>query len=439
MDRYRGRLPPPTGCGKRMAFARLVGLSLVLGCRSDRAAPDAGTTVADSNSPESDAAMGTAPTLDARPGLGGGSPCDASEQCLSGACTLGACSDWAHVMQIGIDTTPAGADVGETVMAFPLLVRLDATNFAFAEARKDGSDIRFLDSGGNNLGQEIERWDAPNAMAEIWVLVPRIIGNSRNNTVLMYWGDPLAATTSSGPSVFKGYSCVFHMGEDPNKAASQFEDSSGRNNDGTQRPAGRDLHSEGIIGTGLALDGMSVLTTSLPLPPPQTMAISLWLKTTSPAGGAIASFANKPTGNALSHDRSVTMNSSGRLSFSVLHGGVLATVTSLTRYNDGLWHFVVARFSSSGQYLFVDGEAVADDPTMTSADGYNSGSWRFGAITEPPPPAEPTDAAMAAGDYFTGTIDEARINTNEPSDAWIKLSYATQRPGTAAVVYSALE
>jgi biopolymer transport protein ExbB len=155
-------------------------------------------------------------------------------------------------MQIGIDTTSAGADVRDVVTAFPLLVRLNATNFDFAEARTDGADIRFLDSGGNNLGYEIDRWDAQNAMAEIWVLVPRIAGNSRNNTVLMYWGNQLSATTSFGPSVFKGYSCVFHMGEDPNNATTQFKDDSGRDNSGTQRPAGRDLRGEGIIGSGLA-------------------------------------------------------------------------------------------------------------------------------------------------------------------------------------------
>jgi hypothetical protein len=437
MARYRKRLPP-TGRGRRVAFVCRLGALLVLGCGSNRAAPDAGTTAVDSNSPESDVPMSVAPNLDARPGLGGGSPCDASEQCLSGACTLGTCSDWAHVMQIGIDTTSAGADVRDVVTAFPLLVRLNATNFDFAEARTDGADIRFLDSGGNNLGYEIDRWDAQNAMAEIWVLVPRIAGNSRNNTVLMYWGNQLSATTSFGPSVFKGYSCVFHVGEDPNNAATQFKDDSGRDNSGTQRPAGRDLRGEGIIGSGLALDGISMLTTAQQLPPPQPMAISLWLKTTSSTGGGIAGFANKAAGIAAVNDRSVTMDSSGHLSFSILHhGSVLATVTGLTSYNDDKWHFIVARFSSSGQYLFVDGETVADDPTMTSADAYNSGSWRFGAVTELAPPADAPDAATTTVSYFTGTIDETRISADEPSDAWIKLSYATQRLDATAVVYPA--
>ena len=128
------------------------------------------------------------------------------------------------------------------------------------------------------------------------------------------------------------------------------------------------------------------------------------------------------------------MDPSGRVSFAVLHGGALATLTSLASYSDAKWHFIVARFSSSGQYLFVDGESVADDPTLTSADAY-SGYWRFGEEPALPPTENDAEAPVIAGQYISGTIDEASVSTDELSDAWIKLSYATQRPGATAVVY----
>ena len=130
------------------------------------------------------------------------------------------------------------------------------------------------------------------------------------------------------------------------------------------------------------------------------------------------------------------MDSSGRLSFAVVHNGTLATVSSLEGYGDNKWHFIVARFSSSGQYLFVDGESVADDPTTTSADAY-IGFWRFGEEPATSPPSHAPDAAVSTGDFIFGSIDEARIATDELSDAWIKLSYATQRPGATAVIYNA--
>jgi Uncharacterized conserved protein len=437
MARYRER-SLPAGRGPRAQLTCLLGPLLVLGCGSDRATPDAGQDVPDANTLESEGSIGIAPNLDARIGLAGGSVCDVSAQCLSGACTLGICSDWAHAILIGIDTTAAGADVSEAVMEFPLLVRLDAMNFAFGEARRDGADIRFLDASGNNLGYEIERWDAEKAVAELWVLVPRITGDSRNNFVSMYWGNPLSATTSFGPSVFGGSSCVFHMGEDTNISATQIEDDSGQDNTGlVLGTPGTDPRGDGIIGSGLALDGKSTyLATLLQQAPPQRVTISLWLKTTSTTGGGIAGFASKPSGNDVLFDRSIAMDSSGRLSFAVLHGSAPATVTSLASYDDGQWHFIVARFSSSGQYLFVDGDSVADDPTMTGADSYE-GYWRFGEEPTTAPSAVAPDAAVSTGDFISGSIDETRVTTDETSDAWIKLSYATQRPGAAAVVYPA--
>jgi hypothetical protein len=156
------------------------------------------------------------------------------------------------------------------------------------------------------------------------------------------------------------------------------------------------------------------------------VTISLWLKTTSAAGGGIAGFASRPSGDNVTYDRFVAMDSSGHLSFAIRRGGAMATLTSPTSYRGDQWHFIAARFSSAGLDLFVDGEPVADDPTLTSADAY-WGFWRFGE--------EPTPAGTSY--YISGSMDEARISTNELSDAWIKLSYATQRPGANAVIYSA--
>lgn len=425
MAQYREQALP-TGRGSRAHLVCLLGSLTVLACGSDRVTPDAAQAVVDATSPQGEEVPGIPPNLDARVGAGGGSSCDASEQCLSGACTLGVCSDWMHAMQVAIDTTSTGAAVSESVMSFPLLIRLSGMNFDFGEARRDGADIRFLDTSGNTLAYQIERWDSDEAVAEIWVLIPRVLGDSRDNMVRMYWGNQLAAPTSFGPSVFGDFSCVFHMSEDPNASAAQIDDDSGHDNSGTvQSQSGADPRGEGIAGSGLALSGGSVIATAHNLPPPLPVTISLWLKTTSATGGGIAGFASRPTGDSVTYDRFVAMDSGGQLSFSVLHGGAMATLTSLTSYNDGQWHFVAARFSSAGQYLFVDGESVADDPTLTSADAY-SGFWRFG---EEPAPA-------GTSYYVSGSLDEVRISTDELSDAWIKLSHATQRPGANAVVYS---
>jgi hypothetical protein len=415
----------PAGHGQRAQFAVLLVSSLwFLGCSSRQGTMDAEPAVLDADSPADVASL--APNLDGRIGLYGGSSCDGSAQCLSGACTLGVCSDWAFARQIYIDTSSAGANVREDVTDFPLLVRLNALNFSFGEARRDGTDIRFADTSGNNLNYQIERWDDKNAVAEMWVLVPRITGNSRSNIILMYWGNSLAPPTSSGPSVFADNSLVFHMSEDP--STTQIQDDSGQGNSGLmQNQTQPAMNGDGIAGNGLALDGTSgFLATTLRLTAPQPVAISLWLKTHGSTSGGVAGFANKQSGNDVDYDRAIEMDSQGRLSFSILRDGVLSTVSSLESYSDDQWHFIVAQLSSSGQYLFVDGEAVADDPATTSADTY-LGFWRFG---ESPATEDNT------GDFISGSLDEARITIALLSDAWIKLAYATQRPDATAVRYA---
>ena len=339
-------------------------------------------------------------------------------------------------MRIVIDTTSVGADTKESVSDFPLLVRLRSANFIFTEARDDGADLRFVDSGGASLRHEIERWDPENGVGDVWVPVPRILGDSKENFVNMYWGNPLAAPVSSGPSVFGDFACVLHTTSLTDGIAARLEDASGQGNLGLiQNPPASGVPADGIAGPGLALDGVGTyLATSTRMLSPQAFSVSLWFKTAGISRAGIAGFASKPTGSDVVFDREIWIDERGRLSFGILHGGTLAAVTSVTGYSDGAWHLAVARFGGAGQYLFVDGESVADNPASSGADAYN-GFWRFGEEPLASPPPATTDAAPPAGNFFAGDLDEIRFFADEQSDASIKLAYATQRPGASAVTY----
>ena len=431
MDLWPGRLPP--------AGRLLLCILPLLGCGNNT-----GTFAAtDAAAYQPLAEAGTDPPgwaqAEARTGLTSGSACDAGAQCLSGACTLGACSDWGHAMRIAIDTTAAGADIRGPVADFPLLVRLDAKSFSFAEARGDGADIRFVDGSGRSLSHEIERWDEKQGVADLWVLVPRIEGDRRDNAVLMYWGNPLAAPTSSGPSVFGECAAVLHMTPDPDGVASHLGDSSGKNDYGVvQNPTPASTHPESIAGPYLALDGHGTyVSTATHLMSPQSFTLSLWLATTSISRAGVVGFNNEASGNSLKYDRSIAIDESGRISFGIVLLGYLTTVSTLTGYNDGAWHLVTARFSKAGQYLFVDGEPAADAPASNAVDSY-PGSWHLGQEALAAAPAPTPDAAAPPGNYFTGALDELRITTDEQSDDWIKLVYATQRPRATAVSYQRL-
>ena len=333
-------------------------------------------------------------------------------------------------MRIGIDTTSSGADVGQSVHDFPLLVRLSADHFPFGEARPDGADLRFVDGAGTTLAHEIERWDTDAGMADIWVLVPHIEGNRRDNLLLMYWGNPLAPAASSGRSVFGPFACVLHMTRDGDGVTSHAADSSGHDSAGLlQNPDATAPPTDGVAGPGLGFDGEDAyLTIATRMTMPAPITLSLWFRTTSTAGGGLAGLANKASGDDAQFDRVLWMDEGGRLELAMMTGSGYSLVASLTGYNDDAWHLAVARVSAAGLYLFLDGEPVADDPGIRSA-AYASGYWRIADGV----PMSATDTG--AGRRFQGALDEIRILGGEESDAWIKLAYATQRPGATAVRY----
>ncbi len=124
---------------------------------------------------------------------------------------------WAHSASMFILTTPDGANLpaGASETNFPLLVRLNSNNFNFSEAKPDGADLRFTAATGATIPYQIEQWDAANGTASIWVKIPTITGNARQE-IKMYWGKADASAKSAGSAVFNatnGYASVIHLDE----------------------------------------------------------------------------------------------------------------------------------------------------------------------------------------------------------------------------------
>ena len=122
---------------------------------------------------------------------------------------------WPHTGSVYLLTTPEGANLPAAASAegFPLLVRLHKNFFNFSQAKANGEDIRFSTSTGAPLAYQIEEWDAANGTANVWVLIPQIKGNDRQE-IKIHWGKSDAATESKGSAVFNaenGYVSVLHM------------------------------------------------------------------------------------------------------------------------------------------------------------------------------------------------------------------------------------
>ncbi len=106
--------------------------------------------------------------------------------------------------------------------------------------------------------------------------------------------------------------------------------------------------------------------------------------------------------------------------------GVNKMVSSTRAYNDGQWHYVAGRLSPEGQSLFLDGEFIASDPNVNSSSHF-SGFWRIGYDNFG------NWEDLPRSHWFQGDLDEVRVTRAAWSDAFIRLVFENQKPGSTLV------
>lgn len=124
---------------------------------------------------------------------------------------------WGNSGSLFLLTTPEGADLPASaiVEGFPVLVRLHQDSFDFTKAQAHGEDVRFTTGDGLQLVYQIEEWDAVRGEAIVWVRVPEVVGNARQQ-LRVFWGNPDAQSESNAKAVFgesNGYLSVWHLGD----------------------------------------------------------------------------------------------------------------------------------------------------------------------------------------------------------------------------------
>ena len=154
-----------------------------------------------------------------------------------------------------LPSPPAGT-AGSLARDFPLLLRLDAGNFRFAEAADSGRDLRFFGPGGKPLDFAIARWDSLRQKAEIYIRCDTLAAGSEAPALLAYWGNPKAASASRPDRVFSpasGWTGVWHLEENATGRAGEFRDEAGGRNGtgGGAFPA----RTDGPVGYGQDFDG----------------------------------------------------------------------------------------------------------------------------------------------------------------------------------------
>lgn len=324
---------------------------------------------------------------------------------LAADCFAAAYDGWKHSGSVFMLTTPDGADLPPeaTVREFPVLVRLHADSFPFAEAEPHGADLRVASADGGPLPYQIESWDAARGEAAVWVRVPVIKGNERQELKL-FWGKSDATDASDGRMVFgeaNGYVAVWHM-------------------DGPVRDAVGGLPSEdkgtaeteGVIGGGRHFPGGAGVfcgdkLTNLPTGagPHSTEA---WFRASKPNTTLIGWGNEEARGKVVLQYRSPP-----RIRADCYFSG--GDVASEGRLVPGEWTHVVHTFEAGEARIYINGRL----------DGRNAHAGSSMAIKSP--------ARLWLGGWydnynFAGDLDEVRLSRVVRSPEWVRLQYENQRP-----------
>jgi hypothetical protein len=330
--------------------------------------------------------------------------------------------------KIAVNTTSGngGAGVAAMVLKFPLLVRLDKTNFDFSVVNKLGAPLGFQKSDGSALPFEIERWDSAGGQAQIWVLADTVFGGDSTHFFIMNWSAYGPAPRQNSAAVFdtaNGFQAVWHFNEGTNSIA---QDATSNAYNGT--PSGLVNDTIGVIGHAKVFNGQ---TSSFAMPnsangklnfaqnAPHTL--SAWVNIDLLDGNFHCIISKSD------HQYGLQIRSSDDLEymeFDNVQGwlGVLAPVATQT------WKYLVGVRNGTNEYLYIDGVLADATITVNSATGRDvSNDVAIGKLSGP------IGGGGGGSRFFNGKIDEVSMANAARSADWIKLCFQNQKSGSTVV------
>jgi biopolymer transport protein ExbB len=255
-------------------------------------------------------------------------------------------SNWTIRKRIEIDTTTAGAPIADPIGAVPILLRLHDGNFRFADAKDDGSDIRFVAADDKTLlAYHIEKYDGLLNEAFVWVNVPDLKPGAKT-TFWLYYGNPKAPQAEDAKSTYDvETTLVYHFAEQ--NAPPHDSTGYGNNADKAATPIAGSL-----IGPGTRLDESSSLTIpnseSLSWSNAGSLTWSAWIKpAVNQRDALIFSRGDKNAGFAVGIDNAAP--------FVEING---QRSLAMAKLEANSWHHLAVIATESTTTLFVDGQSA---------------------------------------------------------------------------------
>ena len=360
--------------------------------------------------------------------------------------------EWQLRKKITIDASASGANITDPIGATPVLIRLHVGNFRFAQAKDDGSDLRFVAGDDKTpLKHHIEKYDSLLGEALVWVAVPNLQPGAKAD-IWLYSGNKKAVASGDAKGTYDADTqLVYHFNE---RGTPALDSSVWANNaQSVGQPA-----DGALIGTGLRLDGRTPLTlpasSSLALNDSTPLSWSAWIKPGAMQANA-ALYSRRDNSNAL-----VIGLDNGVPFVEVTNAGTVQRSGTGAPVAPGSWHHIAVVANGGQISIYLNGTLYA--PLAATLPALNSVGLVGGdtgvasaatpsAAAQPPAPAVPAadgsavsetapsapDAApapVAAMAGFVGDIDELQIAKVARSSGFIKFAAIGQGPEQAKLV-----
>ncbi len=337
----------------------------------------------------------------------------------TGAAPLTIDLNWPFRTNLFINTTADGAGVSETVYNFPLAVKLDETNFDFSHTVATYPLISFVDAAGDTLAHEVELWDSIGQNALIWVNMDTLPGDTV--VIITMLSDKKNDANSFNHGVVfdtsEGFQAVWHLG-DVNTGT--VHDATQNSFEGTSYS----LHSvtDGILGkcTPFSDSGYIEIPNSaqgkIDFGENGTFTLSAWVKTEE-LDSLFHDIVSK--GN---FQYGLQINKYVQYNFYTFRDGSGWNCTDASVIKEN-WVYVAGIRSGMEQYLYING-TVADTIPLLRED-----NARFSSVNN----IMIGRRSDLPDRYFSGLLDEIRIENRNRGAAWIKLCFENQKPGQKMV------
>ncbi len=293
--------------------------------------------------------------------------------------------DWTQRTRYGLDTTDQGQPISEALAGVPLVIRLHSGNFDFLGVNDDGSDLRVLAADDKTvLPHRLERFDAINELAVLWVQLPNLAPDTDKNLVYVYSGNtkaPAAAPLAGAADATLRLAVSFD-----DKDARGLDRASGQKTTEALTPEPAALLAGGARLGGSALVWPAVDSLKIAAGAPATL--SVWLRADAAVSGTLLDWG--PVAVALQDGRL-----SARVGTAKLDGGTVVA---------GTWTHVALVLEGAKARLHLNGAEVAQATAPTPA----------------------LDGALRVGAGLLGAIDELQVAATARSPAWLGQMAASQ-------------